>query len=319
MYTKIIELTCIPPLLGAGKRVFSQCPVIALSSKMCHPSHYSPSLLGACCLEVSGGSLWRSHGERVKPMSWGCTMHVGLLKSLGKRLLFLLDNMALVLGPSKGRGSKPNLNHSCREICVNSPRLPSPSADGLRQKIIPLISNLTPSVTTRSCTPIVTNVGRLQRGQTRICLPSSQPSKETQTRKRSASRSCAGVTNQNRGRMEAGSQATRRKSACTSSSTPFSGESGLSASPLRRVVLLRAEPGHRSYGPTIHGHAQRVPGLCQNVAERPEVAGKVGRDGGGDAGTHVLSGYGHGAGDYLMAAMKFVGWIQNFSDLSRAA
>ena len=39
---------------------------------------------------------------------------------LGKRLLFLLDNMALVLGASKGRGSMPNLNHTCREICVIS-------------------------------------------------------------------------------------------------------------------------------------------------------------------------------------------------------
>ena len=92
----------------------------------------------------------------------------------------------------------------------------------------------------------------------------------------------------------------------------------LSASPLGRVVLPRTEPGHRCYGPTIHGHAQRVPGLCQNVAGRPEVTGKVGRDGGGDAGTHVLSGYGHGAGDHLMAAIKFVGWIRNFSDLTRA-
>ena len=37
--TKIIVLTFIPPLLGACK-VFGQCPVIALSSKMCHPSYY---------------------------------------------------------------------------------------------------------------------------------------------------------------------------------------------------------------------------------------------------------------------------------------
>ena len=31
-----------------------------------------------------------------------------------------------------------------------------------------------------------------------------------------------------------------------------------------------------------------------------------------------FQGYGHGAGDYLMAAVKFVGWIQSFSDLPRA-
>ena len=31
-----------------------------------------------------------------------------------------------------------------------------------------------------------------------------------------------------------------------------------------------------------------------------------------------FQGYGHGAGDYLMAAVKFVGWVQSFSDLPRA-
>ena len=31
-----------------------------------------------------------------------------------------------------------------------------------------------------------------------------------------------------------------------------------------------------------------------------------------------FQGYGHGAGDYLMAAVKFVGWIQSVSDLPRA-
>ena len=32
-----------------------------------------------------------------------------------------------------------------------------------------------------------------------------------------------------------------------------------------------------------------------------------------------IQGYGHGAGDHLMAAIKIVGWIQIFPDLSRAA
>ena len=32
-----------------------------------------------------------------------------------------------------------------------------------------------------------------------------------------------------------------------------------------------------------------------------------------------FQGYGHDAGDYLMAAIKFVGWIQKFSDLPSAA
>ncbi len=39
-------------------------------------------------------------------------------ESLGKRLLFLLGNTALVLGASKGGGGMPNLNHTCHEICV---------------------------------------------------------------------------------------------------------------------------------------------------------------------------------------------------------
>ena len=58
-----------------------------------------------------------------------------------------------------------------------SPRSSSPSADGLRQKIIWPMSHLAPNVTARACTPMLTNVGRLQRDQplTRSCLPSSQP------------------------------------------------------------------------------------------------------------------------------------------------
>ena len=31
-----------------------------------------------------------------------------------------------------------------------------------------------------------------------------------------------------------------------------------------------------------------------------------------------FQGYGHGAGDHWMAAVKFVGWIQSFSNLPRA-
>ena len=38
-------------------------------------------LPGASCLEVSGGNLWRSYGERVKPTSWDCAMRVGLLNA----------------------------------------------------------------------------------------------------------------------------------------------------------------------------------------------------------------------------------------------
>ena len=41
-------------------------------------------------------------------------------ESLWKRMLFLLNNMTLILGASKGRDNTSNLIHTCREICVIS-------------------------------------------------------------------------------------------------------------------------------------------------------------------------------------------------------
>ena len=198
MNTNIIVLTSIRPSLGACKRVFSQCPLIALCSKMCHPSYYSPS---------------RS------------------TESLGKRWLFLLGGVALVLGASKGRGCMPNLNHTCREICVISlatfiipicrwiASKDNPAAEPSRSKRYRPsmhfhVDQCRPSAT--GSAPDAELLAVLSAEAARVA------SEETQTRKQTASRSCAGVTNQNRGRMEAGSQATRRKRACTSSSTPFS-------------------------------------------------------------------------------------------------
>ena len=55
--TKKIVLTCIRPLWEARKRVFSQCLLIALPSKMCHPPNFSPSLPGTSCVKVSGGTI----------------------------------------------------------------------------------------------------------------------------------------------------------------------------------------------------------------------------------------------------------------------
>ena len=76
----------------------------------------------ACC--VPFGGVWRKPldilRERARLMSWDCVMLVGLLKAWGKRFLFLLDNMALVLGAWKGRSSAPSLNHTHREVCVIS-------------------------------------------------------------------------------------------------------------------------------------------------------------------------------------------------------
>ena len=86
-YTKFVVLTCILLWMETCKIVLTQCLMIALSSKMCHPSYYSPSLLGACFLEVSGGSLWRSYGVRVKPMSWWLRHACRSTENLEKRLL----------------------------------------------------------------------------------------------------------------------------------------------------------------------------------------------------------------------------------------
>ena len=207
-------------------------------------------------------------------------------ENLGKRLLFLLDNIALVLGASK---PQPHLTRNF--VSSLSPRPSSPSAIELRQKIIRPTSHLAPSVAARACTPMLTNVGRRQRGQppTRSCLPSSQPKPHelpVKKRKLECNRHVALALVSPTKIEEEWKQVRRRRE---ERGAHLSGESGLSASPLRRVVLSRAEPSHRSDDPTLHAHAQRVPGLWKNVAGRAEVTGKVGRDGGGDAGTHVLS------------------------------
>ena len=83
-------------------------------------------------------------------------------KTLG---LFLLDNMVLVLGASKGRGSTPNLDHTCREICVISlATFTMLSADGSRLKLIWLTSHLVQSVTAQEYIRMWINMRRLQRG-----------------------------------------------------------------------------------------------------------------------------------------------------------
>ena len=99
---------------------------------------------------------------------------------------------------------------------------------------------------------------------------------EAQTRKPLRNRSHAGATDTSQGRTDTYPKTTRRTRTCAA---PSPG----------RVVLPRAEPSHRSHGPAVHGHAQRVSGRLGNVDGWAEAAGKVGRDGGGDAGTPVLS------------------------------
>ena len=69
-------------------------------------------LFGRKPLEI----LWGEGKAYVTGLRHACRS----TESLVKRFLFLLDNMALVLGASKGRSSAPSLNHTCREICVIS-------------------------------------------------------------------------------------------------------------------------------------------------------------------------------------------------------
>ena len=70
------------------------------------------------------GGVWRKPLEILrgegKAHVMGLRHACRSTESLRKRLLFLLDNTALVLGASKVRGSTPNLNHTCREVCVIS-------------------------------------------------------------------------------------------------------------------------------------------------------------------------------------------------------
>ena len=51
-HTKSVVLTCILLWLEIRKKIFTQCLMIALSPKICRHPNYSPSLLGASCLEV---------------------------------------------------------------------------------------------------------------------------------------------------------------------------------------------------------------------------------------------------------------------------
>ena len=70
------------------------------------------------------GGVWRKPLEILrgegKASVMGLRHACRSSESPGKRFLFLLDNLALVLGASKGRGSAPSLNHMCREMCVIS-------------------------------------------------------------------------------------------------------------------------------------------------------------------------------------------------------
>ena len=212
--------------------------------------------------------------------------------------------------------------------CVSSlsPGSPSPSEDGLRQKIIWPMSHLAPSVTARSCIPMLTNVGRLQRGQplTRSSLPSSQPKPhELPVKKRmlDSNRQVApamvsptkieeGWKQVRRRREERGRAQTRAHFSAKSLACqhPLFGESSfleqnrVTAATVQRYMATLNE--FLAFAKMSLDELKLLAKLDEMVVEMLE---------------HMyFQGYGHGAGDYLMAAIKFVGWIQNFSDLPRA-
>ena len=110
-HTKFVVLTCILLCLETCGRISTQRPMIALSSKLCRHPYFNPSLPGASCLEVSGGNHWISCGERAKPIGTASCLSVSL--KVGKRFLFLLDNMALVCPESQPHVSRGLSRLSC--------------------------------------------------------------------------------------------------------------------------------------------------------------------------------------------------------------
>ena len=173
--------------------------------------------------------------------------------------------MALVLGASKGRGSTPNLNHTCREVCVIS----------LATSTIPVcrwiasVSNPAdePSRSKRYLPRMRSDVDQCgtaaressaDSGLLTVLSAEAAPvaGEEAQTRKPARDRPYAGAADLNKGRTDIYPKMTRRRRSCA-------------APPPRRVVFPE-----------------------QNRVTAATVC--------------------------LMASIKFVGWIQSFSDVLRA-
>ena len=284
-YTKFVVLTCILLWMETCKIVLTQCLMIALSSKMCHPSYYSPSLLGACFLEVSGGSLWRSYGVRVKPMSWWLRHACRSTENLEKRLLgycsswttwprsWVLQRAAVV--------PRVSTTLVARSVSSLLPRSPSLSADGWRLRLID-----EPSRSKRYRPRTHSDVEKCGTSATGLT-----PDSEMCTVLSTEATRVAGEEAQSR------KLARRRRRTCT-------------APPPRRVVFPRAEPSRRNHGSVLRSHAQRVSDLLKNEKGRVGVVGKAGRDGGGKLQA--------GSGKWLDDNKReFVKWNQNVSNLPR--
>ena len=171
---------------------------------------------------------------------------------------------------------------------------------------------------------MLTNVGRLQRGQhlTRSCLPSSQPKPHelpVKKRKLENGREVASALvsptkidegwKQARSRLEERERVRARAHVAAASlacqhllfreSSFFQQNPSPPAAAVQCNTVTRNE--FLAFATKTLGELKLLPKLDEMVVEMLE---------------HMyLQGYGHGAGDYLMAAVKFVEWIQNFSDL----
>ena len=224
-----------------------------------------------------------------------------------------------------GRGGTPNLIHTCRNICVTF----------LATSTIPVCrwiaseDNLAdePSCSKRYRPNMHFDVDQCVSSATESA-PDSElfavlsaeaarvASAETQTRQVSRVRSCVSLADQSRGRMETGRKTTRGKTTCTNSGPRCSGESGLSA-PLfgessffeqNRVTAATVQ----RYTVTLNEFLASARRMLDEQKLLPKLDEMVVLE-------HLyFQSHGRGAGDCLMAAVKFVGWIQSFSDVHRA-
>ena len=294
---------------------------------MYRPPYFSQSLPGASCLEVSGGNHWRSCGERAKLMSWGFGMRVGLLQAWRNGFCSCWTTwpwywvfQRAVVAP------QTSTTRVAKSVSSLLPRSPSLSAEGLRQKITRPTSHLVRSATVQTCITMLTNAGRLQRSQplTRSYLPSSQPKPHelpVKKRKLESVRESApalvlptkveeGWKQARRRREERGRVRTRAHAPAASLACqhPLFGESSflvqnrVTAATVQCYTATLNE--FLAFSRTSMDEPKPPAKLDEMVVEMQEHT--------------YFPGCGHGAGDYLMAAVKFVGWIQSFSDLHRA-
>ena len=248
-------------------------------------------------------------------------------ESLGKRLLFLLDNTALVLGASNCSGSAPNLNHTCREVCVISlSTFTIPVCRWIASEDNPADE---PSRSKRYRPGMhddVDQCGTLRRGQplTRNSLPSSlKKPRELPVKKQrleNSQRTAPALVSPVKveegwdrvrvRRVQRGLARTKAHAAARNLANQHSlfGESSfleqnrVTAATVQRYTVALDE--FLNFAKLPLNELQVVKNLDGVVVEMLD---------------HLyFQGYGHGSGEFLTAAIKFVGWIQNFAGLPRA-